>query len=200
MIGNKTKCTISGLKNRDIKVFEELFFNYHGRLVLFANKFIGDMQASKDLVQDAFYILWEKADKIDIEQSPKAYLYQAIKNMSLNYIRHQNIKQLAEIDIKQRISELEKLEHLGSSSPYFNLIDLELEQKITEVIEQMPKKCKEVFKLSRFEHLPNKEIAEKLGISVKMVEKHISKALTILRRDLSEYLSVLLSIFISRFL
>jgi RNA polymerase sigma-70 factor (ECF subfamily) len=199
MIDENIKSTIAGLKNRDLKIFEELFFNYHGRLVLFANKFVGDMQVSRDLVQDAFVILWDKADELDIKTSPKAYLYQAIKNSCLNYNRHLNIVQNAESNLALKIAELEKEVYQDSSSPYFSLIEMELEEKIAEVIESMPDKCKEVFKLSRFEHLKNKEIAEKLGISVKMVEKHISKALIILRRDLAEYIGILLCAFISRF-
>lgn len=198
MTTRNTKRTISGIKSRDLKIFEELFFNYHGRLVLFANKFIGDMQVSRDLVQDAFVVLWDKADELDIKQSPKAYLYQAVKNSCLNYKRHLTIKQSAEAQIGSKIAELEKQVYQNSDSPYFSLIELELEEKIAEVIESMPTKCREVFKLSRFDHLKNKEIAEKLNISVKMVEKHISKALVILRHDLSDYVGVLLAMFITK--
>ena len=141
------KNIIAGLKNRELKIFEELFFNYHGRLVLFANKFIGDMQVSRDLVQDAFFILWEKADQLEIKQSPKAYLYQAVKNSCLNYNRHLSIKQYAEGKILQNISELEKQVYQNSDSPYFSLLEMELEDKIAEVIESLPDKCREVFKM-----------------------------------------------------
>lgn len=194
----ENKRIISGIKNRDLVIFEELFLNYHGRLVLFANKFIGDIQVSRDLVQDAFFTLWEKADKLEIQQSPKAYLYKAVKNSCLNYNRHLSIKQSAEAEIQSKISELEKQVYKNTDSPYFSLIEQELEEKINEVIESMPEKCREVFKLSRFENLKNKEIAEKLSVSVKMVEKHISKALTILRRDLADYVGVLLAAFITK--
>lgn len=166
--------------------------------MLFANKFIGDIQVSRDLVQDAFFALWEKADKLDIKQSPKAYLYQAVKNSCLNYNRHIFIKQSAEAEIQSKISELERQVYKSTDSPYFSLIEQELEEKINEVIESMPEKCREVFKLSRFEHLKNREIAERLDISVKAVEKHISKALVILRRDLADYVGILLTIFISK--
>jgi len=149
-------------------------------------------------VQDAFVVLWDKADKLDIKKSPKAYLYQAVKNSCLNYNRHLSIAQSAEDELIKKISDLEKQVYQNSDSPYFSLIELELEEKIAEVIESMPDKCKEVFKLSRFEHLKNKEIAEKLDISLKTVEKHISKALTILRRDLADYVGILLTMFISR--
>ncbi len=192
------KNIIAGLKNRELKIFEELFFNYHGRLVLFANKFIGDMQVSRDLVQDAFFILWEKADQLEIKQSPKAYLYQAVKNSCLNYNRHLSIKQYAESKILQNISELEKQVYQNSDSPYFSLLEMELEDKIAEVIESLPDKCREVFKMSRFEYLKNREIADKLGVSAKTVEKHISKALVILRRDLADYMGILLAMFLTK--
>ena len=192
------KNIIAGIKKRELKIFEELFFNYHGRLVLFANKFIGDMQVSRDLVQDAFFILWEKADQLEIKQSPKAYLYQAVKNSCLNYNRHLSIKQSAEGKILQNIVELEKQVYQNTDSPYFSLLEMELEDKIAEVIEGMPDKCREIFKLSRFEYLKNREIAEKLGISVKAVEKHISKALVILRRDLADYVGILLTMFLTK--
>lgn len=198
MAESTNKNIITGIKARDLKIFEELFYNYHGRLVLFANKFIGDMQVSRDLVQDAFVILWDKADQLDIKQSPKAYLYQAVKNSCFNYNRHLSIVQSAENNLSNKIAELEKQVYQNSDSPYFSLIELELEEKIAEVIESMPEKCREVFKLSRFKHLKNKEIAEKLDISVKMVEKHISKALTILRRNLADYVGVLLTVFITK--
>ncbi len=167
-------------------------------MVLFANRFIGDMQASRDLVQDAFFALWEKSGQLEIKQSPKAYLYQMVRNGCLNYNRHLSIKNTAEADLEKKITELEKQFYKRTDDPYFSLIELELEQKINEVIEGMPAKCRAVFELSRYENLKNKEIAEKLDISVKMVEKHISKALVILRRDLADYMGVLLVMFISR--
>lgn len=186
--------TISGIKNRDLKVFEELFFTYHGRLVLFANKFLGDMQASQDMVQDVFVNLWDKADQFEIKESPKSYLFQAVKNVCLNHARHITIKQNAAIEFENKLRAQEQQIEANTSSPYFSLIELELEDKINEVIESMPDKCREVFKMSRFESLKNKEIAEKLDISVKMVEKHISKALSILRTDLAEYIGLLLTL------
>lgn len=152
------------------------------------------MQVSRDLVQDAFFALWEKADQLEINQSPKAYLYQAVKNSCLNYNRHLSIKRSAEAEIQYKIAILERQVYINSDSPYFSLIEQELEEKINQVIESLPEKCREVFKLSRFENLKNKEIAEKLDISVKAVEKHISKALTILRCNLADYLAVLLMV------
>ncbi len=157
------------------------------------------MQVSRDLVQDIFFTIWEKANVLEIEVSPKAYLYQAVKNSCLNYKRHLNIKSSVEKELGKAINELEKQVYQNSESPYFSLLELEMDEKINDLIENMPEKCRRVFILSRFEHLKNREIATKLGISVKMVEKHISKALLILRRDLAEYISILLTLIIFRF-
>jgi len=84
---NDTKSiSLSGLKRKNIKAFEVLFFKYHGRLVLFANKFTGDLRISQDLVQDAFLKLWEKPEIISSIESPKAYLFQAVRNSCLNHL------------------------------------------------------------------------------------------------------------------
>lgn len=180
------------LKNKEVKAYEELFFKYHGRLVLFALKFTGDLQAAKDIVQDTFLGLWEKGDNINL--SPKAYLFQSIKNNSLNYKRHLKIGTSVKDELAFKISAAEKMAYFDFNDPYYSLLELEMEQKIEEVVNSLPKKCLLVYNLSRKEHLKNKEIAEKLGVSVKAVEKHISKALSVLRLELSEYLGILLLI------
>jgi len=191
MYENKEKLIID-LKDKELKAYEELFFRYHGRLVLFARKFTGDLQAAQDLVQDAFLILWEKADTLDIHSSPKAYLFQAVRNSCLNYKRHINIRRSVEDELNFKINFSEKLNYVDFNDPYYSLLELDLQQKIDSIVNSLPEKCLEVFKLSRQNNLRNKEIAEELGISIKMVEKHISRALTVLRGELSEYLSLLL--------
>jgi RNA polymerase sigma-70 factor (ECF subfamily) len=182
------------MDDKKLKDFEELFFRLHGRLVLFSLKFTGDMQAAKDIVQDTFLSLWEKADEINV--SPKAYLFQAVKNTSLNYIRHTKISNNAKEQILAQINLIEQNVYTDFNNPYFSLLELELEEKIEKVINTLPPKSLEVFNLRREEHLKNKEIAERLGVSVKAVEKHISKVFAILRRELSEYMMIAILIFL----
>lgn len=185
---------LQGLKNRDLKAYEMIFFKYHARLVLFARKFTGDIEEARDIVQDAFTTLWEKADSLSINDSPKAYLFQAVKNRSLNVNRHYSIKDAVHERLVSKINSTEQNIYDDFNNPYFSLLELELENKIESVIDSMPGKCKQVFTLSRRKHLKNKEIALQLGISVKMVEKHISKALQILRIELVDYISILVLI------
>lgn len=195
MSNNETKL-LSRLKRKDIKVYKELFFKFHGRLVLFANKFTGDLQVSQDIVQDAFLKLWEKYNNQETIELPKAYLFQAVRNSCLNHQRHLKIKYSVEEKLALKISLIEKSAYFESNDPLHSLLELEIEAKIEETIKTMPYKCRQVFKMSRHDFFKNKQIAKELGISVKMVEKHISKALLILRSGLSEYLGVLLIIFL----
>lgn len=177
---------------RDLNFIQELFYKYHGRLVLFANKFTGDIQVSQDLVQDAFLKLWEKAEIRSTIESPKAYLFKAVRNNCLNHHRHISIKQSVEEQLSSKIDAQEQLVYSGLEDPMYSLLEMEMEEKVQNIIKSLPERCREVYKLSRYSFLKNKEIADKLGISVKMVEKHISKALTILRVELSEYLGLIL--------
>jgi len=189
---------ISGLNRKNINAYRELFFKYHGRLVLFANKFTGDIQVSQDLVQDAFLKLWEKTKNETTIVSPKAYLFQAVKNSCLNHHRHVSVRHSFEEELTVKINSLEKSVYFENNDPLQSLLELEIEDKIEDITKAMPEKCRKVFKMSRKDFLKNKQIAKELGISEKMVEKHISKALLLLRSGISDYLRIFLLIIFSR--
>jgi RNA polymerase sigma-70 factor (ECF subfamily) len=171
-----------------LKDFELLFFKFHGRLVIFSQKFTGNLLASQDIVQDAFIALWEKQDSFEILESPKAYLFQIVRNRSLNCIRDTNIHNAVEQELSLKFDTAEKNLYSNPNDPFISLLELELQDKIDKTISSLPDKCRQVYKLSRYKGFKNSEIAEMLGISMKMVEKHISRALRILRTELSEYL------------
>jgi RNA polymerase sigma-70 factor (ECF subfamily) len=187
-----------GSKQKNNKAFQKLFFTYHARLVLFANKFTGDLQISQDLVQDAFLKLWEKTKNETTIVSPKAYLFQAVKNSCLNHHRHVSVRHSFEEELTVKINSLEKSAYFENNDPLQSLLELEIEDKIEDIIKAMPEKCREVFKMSRKDFLKNKQIAKELDISEKMVEKHISKALMLLRSGISDYLSIFILIIFSR--
>lgn len=184
--------THSKLNRITIKKYKNLYFKFHGRLVLFANKFTGDIQVSRDLVQDAFLKLWEKQNSKTSIESPKAYLFQTVRNSCLNHQRHIKIKHSVEENLIRKINSTEKSVYYELGNPFQSLLELELEEIIGELVNSMPDKCRQVYKMSRHDFLKNKQIAKKLDISVKAVEKHISKALLILRFGLSNYLMVLM--------
>ncbi len=190
---------LAGLRKKDTDAYKELFFRYHGRLVLFARKFTGDLEAAQDIVQDAFLTLWEKSDLLMINISPKAYLFQAVRNRALNYNRHTQVKQNVHNGLLSKIDAAERVIYSDSDDPFCSLLELEMEQKIEVTISAMPEKCREIFVMSRQDNLKNREIAEKMGITVKMVEKQMSKALRILRTQLSEYVNLFLIILLTHY-
>lgn len=180
------------LKRKKVDAYKKLFFQFHGRLVLFANTFTGDLQVSQDLVQDAFAMLWEKFNAQTEIESPKAYLFQTVRNACLNHLRHLKIRYSFEGQFANDAASAGASFFSASDDPLLILLELELEGKVGNIVDSMPEKCQQVYKMSRQDFLKNKQIAEELGISEKMVEKHITKALSILRSELSNYLGFLL--------
>ncbi|HEY0668639.1 MAG TPA: sigma-70 family RNA polymerase sigma factor, partial [Sphingobacteriaceae bacterium] len=113
-----------------------------------------------------------------ISSSIQAYLYKMTQNRCLNFIKHKKVEN-AYISYLIRNNLLD--DYHQSWNPY---LTKELEDQAKKAIEKLPEKCKEVFKLSRFEHLKNKEIAQRLNISQKTVERQMTIALERLRKYL----------------
>jgi RNA polymerase sigma-70 factor (ECF subfamily) len=164
----------------DIKEFEKLFRKLYSPLCHYAFRFLKDMDSAEDVVQDLFYNYWKNKEKLEIKTSLKSYLYQAVKNKSLKIIDHHLVKERysKEMLSNGNISETHSTNNIEAD---------ELNQIIESTIDKLPKKCKEIFILSRFEGLKYQEIAKKLSISVKTVEANMGKALKIFRTNLKQY-------------
>jgi RNA polymerase sigma-70 factor (ECF subfamily) len=173
--------------NGDKDAFEQLYKLYFPRLYAFSFKIINDGNLAKDLVQNVFIKIWESPASINID-NPESFIYQMVRNACLNYIRHLKVVDNLKSKVKDHYlgEELYYIDLVGNK-PYI-LIEKELEGRIIDVMNSLPEKCLVVFRLSRIDGLKNREIAEQLGISLKAVEKHISKALQIYRDNFSEYL------------
>jgi RNA polymerase sigma-70 factor, ECF subfamily len=172
--------------------YEELFRTYFSSLCYFAQKYVSDLDSSKEIVHKVFVNIWEKRETFDFEKSAKSYLFTAVYNRCLNHIRDQ----------KKFVSDatLQSSEEL--SQPDMNTDHLEaaeLESNVWKIINGLPERCKEIFVLNRFEGKKYGEIAEELNISLKTVETQMTKALKILRDNLKDYLKLLI-IFIIKFL
>jgi RNA polymerase sigma-70 factor, ECF subfamily len=165
------------IKQGNEAAFSRLFDEYYVSLCYFANKFIGDMDISRSVVQQVYVDLWEKREKIDILWSVKSYMFHAVNNKSIDYLR-KNKKTITLTDKESNARQI----------PFRDLVEeSELNDRINNSINQLPEKCREIFFLCRFEGLKYAEIAEKLNISVKTVEMQIGIALKKLRESLSDY-------------
>lgn len=165
--------------------FESLFKSYYALLCRYAKSLLNDVDEAEEVVQNTFYILWNKRESIEIKGSLKAYLYKAVRNDCLNKLKHLKVRKMHAEDYKHSMGMA--YEDSGK------LIQAkELRQKIDEALTTLPEQCGKVFRLSRFEELKYQEIAEHLNISVKTVEIHMSKALKLMREQLKDYLPMLL--------
>lgn len=179
----------------DEQAYEKLYRLYFPRLYSFSFKIINDSGLAKDVVQNIFIKIWETHASFSFD-NPEAFIYQMVRNASLNYIRHLKVVDNLKSIVKDQYlgEELYYIDMVGND-PYL-LIEKELEEKISEVMNSLPDKCRTVFRMSRIEQLKNREIAAQLGISIKAVEKHISKATKIYRHNFSEYLSMYIFILV----
>jgi len=168
------------LREGDEKAFKYLFDTYFSPLCQYMNLYLSDTGESEENVLDIYTYLWENRANIDIRISFRAYLFQAARNKCLNSLRNRRNK----VPLESVEHELSDLEDTG--------LELEeLNKLIEEAILQLPEKCRDVFVASRWENLKNREIADKMQISIKTVETQISKALKFLRKYLGENYSYL---------
>ena len=166
-------------------LFENVFKTHFKSLHAYAMTILKDEATAEEIVQNVFYKLWERKDKIAIESSLTGYLYKAVYYESLNFLKHVKVKEGYHVHATRNGITGDTTDSLALK---------ELQQKIDLAINQLPEQCRTVFQLSRYEGLRYKMIAEKLGISVKTVENHMGKALKTLRTKLIEYLPMLLLI------
>ena len=177
---SKDKKNTSQAGKLGIASFEVLFKQYYAPLVVYACKYVTDMDIAREIVQDFFVRLYEKRQSLSIDTSVKSYLYRSVYNCCINYINQRSIQ---DKHLKSIILEHDEEENLESE-----MNTVELQQRIFDVINTLPAKCQRIFKMNRLEGLKNEEIASKLNLSKRTVETQISKALKILRKKLSDYI------------
>lgn len=165
---------------RDLRLYEKIFRELFKPLCSFALKYIGDWDEARNLVHEVFISVWEKFDSLPPDTQYRSYLFTAVRNRCLNYLRD-----------KKKLLSLEKVGDADLSEVNTSLEAAELEQAIAQAINSLPEKCRQIFEMNRGEGLKYAEIAEKLGLSVKTVEAQMSKALSVLRERLGEFLTIL---------
>jgi RNA polymerase sigma-70 factor (ECF subfamily) len=163
----------------DHEAFDILFTEYHPRLVYFLHGFIKDEELVKDMVQEIFFKIWTNREYISKVDSFKGYLFRMAQNMIYDHYDHNLIKEKY-----YRQQKVEKYAYSDVVEEEFYAKELSL--LIDLVVELMPKQRKLVFQLSRNAGLSNDEIAERLSISKRTVENHITNALHELRKVVSE--------------
>jgi len=169
--------------------FETLFKSHYANLCGYAVKYVWELEQAEEIVQDLFFNIWNKRSNLYISSSIESYLFRAVRNACLNYLKHKKIRD----NYASSVQEIYNPRHGQVDNP---VEALELQKKIDESIDSLPPERKKIFLLSRHEGLKYKEIAEQLGISVKTVEAQMGKALQFLREELKEFMVILIYILI----
>ena len=166
----------------NIHVFRQEYEAHFTALKHFAMQYHPDEEQVCDLLQDIWMKLWEKKETYINEASFKTYLYRTVRNRMLNFIRDQKINE-------ERLSQLSFEE---SEDAIINkIIESEIYALINEAFSELPDSCKRVY-LESLKGASQKEIAEKLNISINTIKKHINNANHYLKKRLENILSLLL--------
>ena len=156
------------------KIFCEVFNSTFDKVVRFIASIVKSEEVAIDLAQDVFAKLWERRNSIDINNSLDGYIFVLAKNNSLMHLRRERNQEIFICEtLNTQVSE-------GIDTTY------DIQEMLTVVrkcVKQMPEPRKEIFILSRKRGMSNKDIAKKLGIGVKTVEYHITKALSELKKE-----------------
>lgn len=166
------------LKNNDELAFKEIYNQNWRRLFALALQKVKEAETAEEIVQNIFIDLWENRHSKNIENL-KAYLSASIRYGVINHIKNQLVKEKYKLYKQRNETELDSIESV------YNL--KELNSRIEIGISNLPTKTQDIFRLSRFELLTNKEIAKSYNISEKAVEYHITQSLKSLRRFLKDY-------------
>lgn len=155
----------------DERALDQLFHIYYEKLLSSAFFVVRSKDLAEEIVADVFYRLWQNREKLIEIKNLDNYLFISIRNQSLNYLAKEQRGGRGSLD------EVPADTFVESHTAEDMMLAGELHDKITESIDNLPPKCKEIFQLIRFEGLKYKEVAEKLNVSVNTVDAQMGIAI-----------------------
>lgn len=166
------------IKLGDQKAFGLLFRELFPSLCNFAQRILNNLPESEETVQDVFIHLWQNKEKINLKGSLKSYLYQSVHNLAINKLEH-----FRTLKFQPNITASQEIHHLFIvDDTFIQMFEAhETENIILSAMEELPEKCREIFRLSRFENLSNKEISDQLNLSQNTVRVQIFRAIAFLK-------------------
>jgi RNA polymerase sigma-70 factor (ECF subfamily) len=167
--------------------FEKFFKTYFKSLHAYAFTMLQDEIMAEEIVQQVFYKIWEKKEQFKVHTSVRAFLFKAVYNECLNYLKHQKHK-----FSHQNYVLYTNRGQVSNENATMRVEFNELETRLHKAMNELPEQCRTIFYMSRFDELKYREIAQQLGLSIKTVEAQMGKALKVLRKKLIDFLPVLL--------
>ncbi len=175
--------------------FKQFYDTYYKRCFLFAKSYVHDDWLAEDISSGALVKLWEISQEKTVD-NPKIILFTILRNKALDYLKHQTIKEntlstLSEYGRRELEIRISTLEATNPDKIFAN----DIQRIVHDTLAKLPEQTRTIFEMNRFQNLSKKEIGDKLGISVKGVDYHISKALKCLRENLQDYFPIILFLF-----
>lgn len=136
---------LTQIKEGNIKAFETLFRQYYTPLRLYAASITGEPDVAEEIVEELFYVFWKDREKLEIFHSVKNYLYRSVRNRSIQYCEHQDVKrryQDAILSVPVNIASPDPQEQIGYK---------ELQQIINRTLEKLPERRLHIFRLHHTE-------------------------------------------------
>ena len=183
------KQVLQRLKNGDEGAFDTVFWSYNSHVFHFIDSLLYDKTLAEDFTQNVFLKIWERRESINPEDSFESYLFTIARNMVYK-------------ESEKRLLSERFLEYIGNQQDFDGQLEAKIDAEslreyVDELVEQMPPSIRNIYYLSRKQHLTNKEIAKQLSISEKTVETQLYRALQYLRVKLADEITVLALLFIS---
>jgi RNA polymerase sigma-70 factor (ECF subfamily) len=186
------KLLVQKLQKGDEKTFISLFEDYYVSLCAYSRRYVGRKDIAEEIVSETFFKIWENHKILEIHSSVKAYLFQAVANNSLLHLRKLSKEEKIEDYFSGTESENIGFREIAENRSDQSLLMQELTNRIEDAINQLPPQQQTAFRLKRYEGKKNKEIAGEMGLAVKTVEMHLSKAMLSMRNNLKDYLPAFL--------
>ena len=156
--------------------FTLVFRHYYSPMCSHAVRYVYSKSYAEDIVSEVFMEFWRKQHFEKVTTTYRAYLFRAVRNRALNFIRDEWGQETEVLPENTLLS--------GRVTPDEHIMYEQFYQKVQKNIENLPPKCKKIFLMSRYEGMSHKDIARIQDISTRTVEGHISKALQIMREAL----------------
>jgi RNA polymerase sigma-70 factor, ECF subfamily len=173
--------------------FELIFHRTKGKLMGFLKNVLPAGEDEESVMQETYLKLWSKRTTVETDKNFEIFLFTIARNMVIDVMRKRLSKQKYLMELYSQLKEGQK----NSMDTLAAIEYSELEQKIFELINKLPEKRQEIFKLNRIEGLTYKEITAKLDISENTVDTQIRKALSFLRNEMKNFISLLLLVYLN---
>lgn len=186
----------SELRKGNPDAYREVFRILYPRLKGYCKLFVSDENEVEDIIQDSFLMLWEKRHTLDSKKKIESLIFVMVRNQCLNYLKKRRLEsEKVSIDMLN-FSELQYLYQIDLNEKEEKSIEELLVISFQKAVNNLPEKTRDVFVQCKLEGKKQKDVADNLGISLKMVEKHIAKAKVIISDQLKlQYPSMVMIIF-----